>query len=416
MNAGILWRLILSVAVLVTTGVINFAISPYATLMSAEMAGKQFENNDTAYVTAVYGMGIAGHLGISALVVLIILAIIWIKPIRATVFSLAGLGLGLALSSHPANAYYQKNDYTEVLTVYPNETAFWIPDNGGNKDSQGKLDSAEYYQNNKVPLKRFIIPHTALSGSGWGPWGNYVVPSGRLILVDRTPYNREWVKATERGTSNRDQSFPCQDNQGHDVTVEITIGASVFEDNAAKFLYRFGVKPPSGPNGAVLDRTQPEVIFTSVYYGRSLIEVMDSNGRGAVQAIVCKQISIRDADHVNLEADQMMTSITKSVTDYFIGYGITLDYIGWAGTFTFSPGVQSAMDRTYIAQKDESIAKLLQPYATTIQQLAAADALRAFGDHTDGKLPTTIVGLPANVTGLLGSLLSTPAQAAPATH
>lgn len=412
----LIWRLVATMVVLVGTGIVNYMISPYATLMSADMAGKQFENSDTAYVSAVYGMGVAGHLGLSAGIVILLLAIIWYLPIRSMFFSIAAIGMAI-LSAHPANAYYQKNDYTEAVTIYPNETAFWIPDNGGNKDSQGKLDSAEYYQNNKVALKRFIVPHIALSGSGWGPWGNYVVPAGRLILVDRTPYNREWVKSSDRGTSNRDQSFPCQDNAGHDVTVEITIGASVFEDNAAKFLYRFGVKPPSSVNGAPLDRTQPEVIFTSVYYGRSLIEVMDSNGRGAVQAMVCSQISTRDADHVNLEADQMMTSIRKSVTDYFVGYGITLDYIGWAGTFTFSPGVQSAMDRTYIAEKDEGIARRLAPYATTIQQLAAADALRAFGDHTDGKLPTTIVGLPANIGGLLGSLLSTtPQPTSPATH
>jgi hypothetical protein len=319
--------------------------------------------------------------------------------------ALSAIGIGLMLAaSQPASAYYAKSDYTEAVTIYPNETAFWIPDNGGNKDSQGKMDSADYYNNNKVALKRFPIPHTTLSGSGWGPWGNYVVPSGRLILVDRTPYSREWVAAAHRGTSAKDQSFPCQDKQGHDVTVEMTIGTSVTEDNAAKFLYHFGVNPPAG------DRTQPDVIFTSVYYGRSLEEVMDTRERGAVQAFVCSQVSIRDADAVNSEADTMLTNIRTSLTEYFIPYGITLDYIGWAGTFTFSSGVQNAMDRVYIASKDEDIAKKLAPYASTIQALAAADALRSFGNHTDGKLPTT-VGLPPNLSGLLTGLLN----AAPAT-
>jgi hypothetical protein len=38
---------------------------------------------------------------------------------------------------------------------------------------------------------------------------------------------------------------------------------------------------------------------------------------------------------------------------------------------------------------------------------AAAHALRAFGDRSDGKLPTTIVGLPPDLGGLLGTLLRT---------
>ena len=40
--------------------------------------------------------------------------------------------------------------------------------------------------------------------------------------------------------------------------------------------------------------------------------------------------------------------------------------------------------------------------------LAAAQALRSFGDRTDGKLPTTVVGMPSDVTGLLGALLAKP--------
>ena len=405
------WRIAASLVLLAIVWVYNFTLSPQVTLASGEVAGRQFENSDKAYVATSYQSGLLSHVLIPGGLVLILLLLIWLRPLRRLLVA-AGV---LLLLGHPAWAYYDKQDYTEAVTIYPNETAFWIPDNGGNRDSQGRMDSAEYYQANKVALKRFLVPHSTLSGSGWGPWGNYYVPSGRLILVDRTPFNREWTKASDRGTAAHDESFPCQDNQGHDVTVEMTIGTSVFEENAAKFLYRFGVKPPLG------DRTDPHVIFTSVYYGRNLTEVMDSVGRGAVQAMVCSEISTRDLDHVNAEAAQMLATIQKRATDFFAGYGITLDYLGWAGTFTFSPGVQDAIDRRYVADKDREIAAELQPLAATIEQLAAADALRAFGQHTDGRLPNTIVGLPSNVGGLLSGLLSTAdplvsARPGPATH
>ena len=52
------------------------------------------------------------------------------------------------------------------------------------------------------------------------------------------------------------------------------------------------------------------------------------------------------------------------------------------------------------------MAQALQPYTATIQALAAAQALRSFGDKTDGKFPTTIVGLPPETGALLGTLLS----------
>ena len=90
--------------------------------------------------------------------------------------------------------------------------------------------------------------------------------------------------------------------------------------------------------------------------------------------------------------------------------GSALDFVGWADTFTFDPAVQEAVNRRYIASQDEAIAALLAPYAATIQSLAAADALRSFGHKTDGRLPTTIVGLPTE----LGPLMSTLLKAGPA--
>ena len=109
---------------------------------------------------------------------------------------------GLIFWQTSAYAYYDKNDVTEAYTILPNESAFWIPDVGANKDNQAKLDSEAYLNDNKVALKRFIVPHAKLSGSSgaWG-WADYYVPSGRLIIVDRTPYSREWVDAADRGTS-----------------------------------------------------------------------------------------------------------------------------------------------------------------------------------------------------------------------
>jgi hypothetical protein len=308
--------------------------------------------------------------------------------------------LALGISAAPAYAYYDKTDYAEAYTILPNESAFWVPDVGDNKDSQGQFDSESYLAANKLAVKRFIVPHTKLQGSG--SFFDFYVPAGRLIIVDRTPFSREWV-AGNRGTSARDESFPCQSKEGLDISVGVSIGASVLETNAAKYLYRFGVLAPAG------DRGDPHVIFTSVFYSRKLADVMDDVGRKMIQTVVCKEISSRGFDKANEDANLIMENVKKSGADYFASVGITLDFIGWADTFTFGKDVQAAVDRRYIATVDAANASLLQPYAVTIQLLAAADALRSFGAHTDGKLPTTIVGLPPEMGTLLGTLLkSTP--------
>ncbi len=263
------------------------------------------------------------------------------------------------------------------------------------------LNSEAYLNANRVALKRFIVPHAKLQGSG--SFFDFYVPAGRLIIVDRTPFSREWVDATDRGTSRRREGFPCQSKEGINITVGVSIGASVLETNAAKYLYRFGVLPPVG------DRSDPRIIFNSVYYSRKLAEVMDDVGRKKVQTLVCDEITARSFDKANEDAVVIMQSVAKLATAYFDTVGITLDFIGWADTFTFDQTIQDAVNRRYVASQDQAIAALLSPYAATIQALAAADALRSFGQKTDGRLPGTIVGLPPE----LGPLMSTLLKSAP---
>jgi hypothetical protein len=316
--------------------------------------------------------------------------------------------IALMLPPGEAAAYYDKADYTEAYTILPNETGFWIPDAGSNKDTQAQFESEAYLNANKVALKRFIVPHTKLQGSG--SFFDFFVPAGRLIIVDRTPFSREWVDATDRGTSRRREGFPCQSREGVNITVGVSIGASVLETNAAKYLYRFGVLPQPG------DRTDPRIIFNSVYYSRKLADVMDDVGRKKVQTLVCEEVTARSFDKANEDAAVIMQTVKKLAAAYFEEVGITLDFIGWGDTFTFDQTVQDAVNRRYVAGQDQAIAALLAPYAATIQSLAAADALRAFGQKTDGRLPATIVGLPPELGALMSTLLKSAPVAAAAAH
>jgi hypothetical protein len=391
-------RVIASVVVLFVWSGANLIVSAPAVLISGQAAGQQFANSEVSYTSSLFWMSAFNGAGliISFLFVLTLVAIWW-KPAKQWITAMLA-AMCLLLTAIPrADAYYDQNDYTEVYFILPNESAFFIPEVGANKDSQSAFGSVAYLQANKIPAKRFQIPHAKLAGSSF--WSNYYVPTGRLIIVDRTPYNREWVASSNRGTSTRDESLPCQSAEGLDVTVGISISAFVTEENAATFLYWFGVNSPSG------DRKDPNVIFTSVFNGRSLQQIMDTVGRGRVQALVCEEVASRPLDKVNSEATKIMDTIQQKVSAYLGSRGITLDYIGWADTFTFDSKVQDSINRQYISAKDKEIADRLVTSTATVQALASAEATRTLANKWNGSLPTgvSLSWLPSSITDWLSS-------------
>jgi len=371
MTKSIRIRLVATILAVLVAGFVNMLLSPPATVMAGAAAGGQFDNSNAAFAGSFYGMRLAGMLVIPGAVMLAVIVAIWWAPLKARFLPLVLLALLLPGS---AQAYYDKSDFAEAFFILPNESAFYIPDVGANKDNQARFGSMEYLESNKVAAKRFTIPHVKFSGSG--TWADFYVPAGRLIVVDRTPYNREWVAARDRGTSSRNESFPCQSQEGLNVTVEVAIATSVTEENAARFLYWFGVKPPQG------NRADPAVIFTSVYAGKNLAEVMDTVGRGKVQSLVCHEIGARTFDKVNTEINAIMDAVDKSADAFFKDRGITLDYIGWAGTFTFDRDVQQAVNDRYTAEK-------IAPVLPVMQARAAILALEKW----DGRLPASVSGL-----------------------
>ena len=79
---GMVLRGALSVLAVLLYGWINFLLNPLATLVSADVAGRQFDNSATSYIQAVYGMRFFGGLGVPALVLAAVLLAIWWKPLR----------------------------------------------------------------------------------------------------------------------------------------------------------------------------------------------------------------------------------------------------------------------------------------------------------------------------------------------
>ncbi len=404
---SIVWRGLASVALFGFYGVVNSLVYPIATLASGKLAGKQLANDDASYLISTYGVNFFSHIGWPLWLALLFLGMIWWAPAKALVRAIvagAVASLMLIIIPHPAVAYYEKTDWPEIYYILPNESAFWIPDVGANKDAQAKFMSEEYLNENKIAAKRFQIPHAKVVGSSWT--SDYFGPAGRLIVVDRTPYAREWTKDGTRGTSAANQAMQCQSSEGLDITIEIAISAAVFEADAPKFLYRFGVKPPVG------DRNTDLVKFTSVYSGKSLTEVMDTVIHGKVQTLVCGYFSDKRLDEINAKMALIIADAEKGTAEYLIkSFGITLDYLGLAGSPEFSPTVQKAIDDRYAAEKITQALPVLERQAQIKVQEGIAAGLRGLGEGLKQHgLPSNLIAIPESLSKLFGG---TPAAPAP---
>lgn len=405
-------RIFLSIlAALASFGMANFGDSTQA-VVNGKLIGAQMAPSDTSYIfmETLLGWSHSIHM-LAGFFFPICLIAIWWGPIKRAVSAMAigFLLLGAMGVSHPAQAYYADSDYAETFMILPNESAFWLPDVGDNKSGQVAFGSEDYYRANKIAAKRFdVTTHVRLPNSGI--FANKYVSPGRLIKVDRAPSARIWVAGEHRGTSKENQGLPCQSKEGLDITTGISIGASVKEEDSPKFLYTFGVNTPKG------DPNDPNVVFTSVYYGKSLNQVMDEKVHPRVQSLVCDEMTRHTLDEDNAMAAEIMEHIQKKVQAYLNSVGITLDFIGWADTFDFAAPVQDAINRAYIAQKDADIAKTTSPWLDTMMRVAQIDALKTMAGKWTGTFPSSVSiwGLPSAIYDWFIGKFSGDQQPAPA--
>jgi hypothetical protein len=396
-QGGTKLRLIATVGILAVYWFACRVIDPVSSIGGAVMAGKQLENSNMAAVQASVGVPFWHSLsGLVTLFMVIALCAVWgpiaIKNFKGTVAAMVLAMAASALLTSPAQAYYDTHNVAEAVGIPPNATAFWIPDQGDTISTQTQTDDAAFYNANKVAGKIFIIPHHIFKDSGGTAIWNmdFYVPDGRLILVDRTPYAREWTATPDTGTATLNQAFACQTDDGLNITSAVSIAVSISPQNAATYLYNFGVETPPG------DPNDPAVIFTSSYHARSLTNVMDTVGHGLVEAAVCKSIGSRDFITANKDYNKIMDEVQVTAQAFLAQRGITVDYIGWAGTFTFDDDVQKAVNNHFVAQE-------LSGDLDTLERASRVGAVQKWDGHLPASLTT--VNSPSDISGLMGAMV-----------
>ena len=293
------------------------------------------------------------------------------------------------ISMAPAQAYYDTKDYPEYIEIQSNQSAFAIPVVGDTKSTQTNFGSKSFLDANKVATKRFQVPHTLIRNPGWS--ADYYVPSVKFIIVDRTPYMREWRDEANKGTSREAQGFDFQSREGINIGAGVSIAAMVKEEDAATFLYWFGTK------NAAVNGNDPASNFSSVSYGKSLQEIMDTVVRGYIQASLSNAFMTHTFVEDNAQAGAMMDAIRVDAIKHFAEKGITIDYIGYSGPLNYSDAIQKSIDQVFISsQQAASSAAMMQavPYLQAQADINVRNAEGVALQKWNGQAPA----LPASIT------------------
>jgi hypothetical protein len=387
----------------------------YTPTITNQMAANQLNGGDMSWYTTMGWLSLLNSIHTTLFVVgAAILACIWWHPVVHLFKNCGSMGtpgaaaiiltLLAASAPTPADAYRAKSDYTEVLIAKADETIVLVPLMGDTKSGQSKLNSEDFYRANLVASKYVVIPHAKLQGSG--DLFNDYVNSHQAIVVKRTPFAREWVSSSSRGTSTKDESFHCETAQSHNVSTGVAIGAMIKEEDAPKYLYYFG------PDNNKIMRTSQtggeydkDLTFVSAIQARDFGETMDTFGRRLIQTELCKQFSARSTDDAIKDKAAIMAAAEATARKQLGEMGITVLYMGFAEPLNFDGPVQHAINETYIATKRAAVAATLKDAMPVLKQQASIELMFGIAEAAkNGKLPafpSFIGAIPPELTEAL---------------
>jgi hypothetical protein len=407
------FRLILTGILWIVGWIVYRLIDTSTFIASGQIAGDQLQNSNAGALAGTQGArAIDGTNGWFSIAMVVLTALIWFPYLKRKAKT-SGLWILVALLviyGQPAQAFWSTTNASEPLGIPTNSTAFWIPDEGNTQAGQQQIDDASFYNTHTVPGKIFLVPHHVFDEPGFFSQ-DYYVPTGHLILVDRTPVSREWTASTSTGTSSGDESFTCQSNDGLNVKqIGVSISAFIQPQDAATYLYYYGTAPVKpNPDDAYMQANaasdpqgvnDPAVIFASELHATPLDDVMDTKIHSLVGIEICNQIGSGSLNQDNANYVPMMATIAKQVSTYLQTRGITLDYIGWDGTWTFDGDVQQAENNVYVAEETK-------PYLDVLMRSAEITAIQKW----NGSLPNAMT-LVGGLSELFGGIFYQPAVGA----
>jgi hypothetical protein len=304
-------------------------------------------------------------------------------------------------------------EYKEPLVVEanPNETLIVAPLEGDNLNSQAKLDSVAYLEEQKVATKRVELGQRWLQ-TGRLPNSGGWIPKQQAIKVDRTPVNLEWTADSNRGSSSANQGIIGEDKNSVSFSVNWYVTATVLESEAHKYLYWYGIDSNS------IMQTQG---YPYSVNARQLKDVVDTEVRRMVSKLFAEETGKRSLDEIMSSKEEISNIITDKIVEHFGKKGIEITASGWTGDINyFDPQVQEAINKEFkagreakaqkkvnqmnlemaenevrVAEQERMAAEERQKAWDIIQQRRELDIMEDYvnvlKESWDGKYPTTML-------------------------
>lgn len=218
------------------------------------------------------------------------------------------------------------------IDVAPNETAFLV---ALEKDNQGKFQSIDYLEQNRVAAKRISLPQRQQSTGRF--WYDYqYIPTARVIKVDRSLVSRKWTgDSTDKDSGgNEAATSPLQVESLDSIgfAVGVTITARIDESDAARFLY--------------------------YHAGKQLSEVIDTNIKSFILSRLSSEFGSVALNDCRTKKNEIFKRVGQETTAFFKLRGITIEYMGLSeGLHYLNRSIQQSIDNSFMAEQDRITAQ-----------------------------------------------------------
>jgi hypothetical protein len=210
-----------------------------------------------------------------------------------------------------------------------NETMFVVPLVGDSKE-QAKLNSKEYYDQKKVSIKQFQVPHRWLQVGRMETDGKWI-PSVSVIKVDRTPITTEFAVDEKYSAKKDADAIWVESADSVGFTTGFSVSAMVAEEDTSTFLYR--------------------------YQAATLRTILATEVRARVQQQAALFSARYKLDDLRSKKNEMQKFIVDDIVPFFKDRGITITTIAQFGGMTYeNPQIQQAIDKVFVAQQEKETA------------------------------------------------------------
>jgi hypothetical protein len=266
----------------------------------------------------------------------------------------------------------------QLVEARNNETMFVIPLVGENKENQAKLDSADYYNKQKVAVKQIQIPHRWLQTGRFEFEGTWI-PSVAVIKVNRTPVTAEFAVSNKNDAKKDADAIWVESADSVGFSTGFTVTGFIEEVDTALYLYRY----PSS----------------------DLKSVIATEVRARIQQDAADFCAKYPLDGLRSKKNEMVEAIRSDVVPLYKARGITISAIGQFGGMTYeNPAIQVAIDAVFIAQQEKEKAAAGLAAVRDLNARSESEALQAAKNarnKADGEADALLTVAKANASGKL---------------